>query len=56
MATKIVKSKKPETLPEITKDYEPDIRVVPVADIEVNDWNPNAMDMETFNILVETVR
>lgn len=57
MVAKIVKGKKQPVVPEnVTHDYEPDIRVVLVADIEVNDWNPNAMDMETFNILVETVR
>lgn len=59
MVAKIVKTKKPSIhVPQqdVDKDYEPDIRVVPIDDIEVNEWNPNAMDMETFNILVETVR
>lgn len=55
MSTKIVK-KKPVEQSDIDKNYEPDVRVVDVSSIEVNDWNPNAMDMETFNILVETVR
>lgn len=57
MSTKIVKSKaKKEEPVAVDKDYTPDVRVVDVASIEVNEWNPNAMDMETFNILVETVR
>lgn len=57
MSTKIVKSKaKKEEPVAVEKDYTPDVRVVDVASIEVNEWNPNAMDMETFNILVETVR
>lgn len=58
MSVKTVKAKKSEEQAPavIDKDYAPDVRLVPVANIEVNDWNPNAMDMETFNILVETVR
>lgn len=54
MSTKIVK--KPVEQADISKDYEPDVRVVDINLIDVNDWNPNAMDMETFNILTETVR
>lgn len=42
--------------PDIDEGYTPDIRVVDITDIEVNSWNPNAMDLQNFNMLVETVR
>jgi len=45
-----------DTAPDVDEGYTPDIRVVDVQDIEVNSWNPNAMDLQNFNMLVETVR
>jgi len=33
----------------------PDYRMIPIADLEPNEWNPNVIDDETFNMLADDV-
>src|SRR5574343_211733 len=56
MATKAAKTFGYDQAPDINEDYVPDLRVVDVDAIDVNEWNPNAMDLETFNTLVDAVK
>lgn len=48
--------KEADDLVQVGNEYDPDFRVVDIADVQPNEYNPNDMEAEYFEALVEAVK